>query len=403
MPHQRARHLLALLEKRLQLFPIVGVLGARQTGKSTLFRDLLPSQRSIHYVTLDREEIRSQAQRQPTLFIRNLESSKYRTVCIDEVQKAPVLFDTLKAEVDECKRPGRFALSGSTEFSKKIGIQDALTGRIALLRIYPLNQSEIENRKPSYPCVDPFKVATQKKVPTPKKLVPLKSTQMWLDRGGMPGIFALRDTANRASLFESWIETSCARDLARFEIPRFNPELARRILIETAKAQIPNRTEISRSLGKIPRQIEAYFQAFKALFILYEIEPYKTSVGKSNFYFFDAGLAEFVGASIERRLQVWFLNECFSQFSYSGQRRPDIFVYQTHRGSRIDFVITAKNTCYAVKLTDEEAPSTYTLRSVAAFRVKHPQIPVIVAAPCLYIQQPDADSGVKIIPWSALT
>ena len=100
MPHQRNRHLLPILEKRLKLFPIVGVLGARQTGKSTLLRDILAKRRHIHYVTLDREEIRSQAQRHPSLFVQNLESSEYQTVCIDEVQKAPVLFDTLKAEVD---------------------------------------------------------------------------------------------------------------------------------------------------------------------------------------------------------------------------------------------------------------------------------------------------------------
>ena len=397
MPHQRYRHLIAILEKRLRLFPIVGVLGARQTGKSTLLRDLLPSKRKIHYTTLDRQETREQAKKQPTLFIQNLESSRDQTVCIDEVQKVPELFDTLKAEVDEDKRPGRFVLSGSTEFSKKTGIRDALTGRIALLRLYPFNQAEIENRKPGYPLINPFKSLV------PKKQVELKNTSMWLNRGGMPGIFALIDSANRASLFENWIETSCTRDLAFFEIPRFNPELARRILFETAKAKLPNRTEIAKAVGKTPRQIEAYLQAFKALFILYEIDPFHTSVGKSNFYFFDAGVAEFEGATIERLLQTWFLNECFSQFSYSGQMRPDIFVYQTSRGSCIDFVIIAKNIQYGVKLVHEESPSTYSLRSVTSFRDKHPKIPMIIAAPCLYIKQPTRDPNIKILPWSGLT
>ena len=122
MPHQRPRELLGLIEKRLSHFPIVGVLGARQTGKSTLLRELLEERRRIRYVTLDREESRTLAARQPSLFLERLEAPEIDTVCIDEIQKVPVLFDTLKAEVDERKRPGRFAISGSIEFSRKTEI-----------------------------------------------------------------------------------------------------------------------------------------------------------------------------------------------------------------------------------------------------------------------------------------
>lgn len=398
MPHQRPRHLLDLLEKRLTLFPVVGVLGARQTGKSTLLRDLLSLRRPIRYVTLDREEMKVSAQRQPSLFVQNLEADAVQTVCIDEIQKAPGLFDTLKAEVDERKRPGRFAVSGSTEFSKKTGIQDALTGRIALLRMFPLNQAEIDQRAPRFPMLDPFRFA-RSQTHTPS----LKEIQRWLDRGGMPGFFSVREEPNRAALFDSWIETTCTRDLARFEIPRFNPELARRILLETARVEVPTRTEIARAVGKTPRQIEAYLSAFKAIFVVYEVEPYKTSVGKPHFYWLDAGLAGYAGASVERRLQVWFLNECLSQFSYSGQMRPDLFIYETSRGSRIDFVVEAKDIRYAVKLSHDEAPGTYELRSVEAFRRKHPKISMVVAAPCLQVLQPGEDPGVKIVPWSVLT
>ncbi len=397
MPHQRPRQLLDLLEKRLRLFPIVGVLGARQTGKSTLLRNLLPDRRSIRYVTLDRGEVKAQAHRQPSLFVRNLESSDIQTVCIDEIQKEPVLFDTLKAEVDERRHPGRFVVSGSTEFSKKTGIQDSLTGRISLLRLFPLNQAEIDQRKPTFPLLDPMKSLKNKLAP------PIEETQTWLDQGGMPGMFAVRDATNRAALFENWIETTCSRDLAQFQIPRFNPELARRIFFETAQAQTPHRSEIAKSLGKLPRQIEAYFEAFKALFVFYEVEPYKTSVGKPYFFCFDAGLAGFAGASVERRLQIWFLNECFSQFACSAQMRPDVFRYETNRGSQVDFVVQAKDTRYAIKLVHDEAPGTYLLRAAEAFRKKHPPIPVLLAAPCLGTHQPGEDSGLIVAPWSALT
>lgn len=396
MPHQRDRHILSQFQRRLSLFPIVGLLGARQTGKSTILREILPKSRKVHYITLDRDENKMAASSRPTLFVQGLESPSIETVCIDEVQKAAVLFDTLKAEVDEKRRLGRFAISGSTEFSKKTGIHDALTGRIALLRLFPLNVAEIVGVKPRFPLLDPIKVAST------KNHIPLQEPMRWLDRGGMPGIFAVRDATSRQSLFENWIDAACARDLAQFHINRFNPDLARRILFETARADCPERAEIARALGKQPRQIEAYFEAFKALFILYEIDPYKTGVGKSQFYLFDSGIAASMGASKERCLQTWFLNECFSQFSYAGEMRPDLFHYRTSRGSTLDFIVEGKNTRYAVKLCHDETPSTYFMRSVEAFHTKHKSISVIVAAPCLHIKRESEDGLIRIIPWSAL-
>ena len=116
----------------------------------------------------------------------------------------------------------------------------------------------------------------------------------------------------------------------------------------------------------------------------------------------DAGVAKFAGATQERRLQTWFLNELGSQFSYAGQMRPDVFFYATNRGSRIDFIIESKDTRYAVKLTESEAPGTYLLRATEAFRKKHPRIPVWVLAPCLHILQPGSDKDVKIAPWSSI-
>lgn len=392
MPHRRPRQLLPLLEKRLRLFPVVGILGARQTGKSTLLRDLLPDLRTTTYSTLDRDENRTLAVRSPTLFIHGLETQKAKTICIDEVQKAPVLFDTIKAEVDERKRPGRFAISGSTEFSKKTGIHESLTGRISLLRVFPLNTSEILNQTPRFSLTKMEQASARKSL--------LSEIKSWAERGGMPGIFAIRDEENRTALFDSWIETTCTRDLAQFEIGKFKPDLAKRILYAVATLEVPNLTEIAREVGMQPRQIVKYLESFKALFVIYEIEPYKTSTGKPLYYLFDAGIARFAGSDFKRRLQIWFLNECFSQHSHAGATRPDIFYYQTTKGSRIDFLIQSKKGTQAVQLSQEESPSTYSLRVVESFALKHLKIPVFVLTPGL--QTHSYKAGIKFIPWSAV-
>ncbi len=398
MPHQRPRTLLAILEKRLAHFPVVGVLGARQTGKSTLLRELLKGIRTINYVTLDREENRALAARQPSLFVEGLESDEIDTVCIDEIQKVPVLFDTLKAEVDEVRRPGRFAISGSTEFSKKTGIQESLTGRVALLRMFPLNIQEITHAKARHPLAQlPGKIPS---LPSGASLVPMKTLVQWFERGGMPGVFAVRDTEARESMFENWLETTCTRDLAQFQIPRFNPELARRIWLACARLEIPNRTEIARSVGKTPVQIERYLEGFKSLFTLYEVEPYRTSVGKSWFYPFDAGIARASGSSPGKCSRIWFLNECLSQFANSGKMRPDLFRYETSRGSKIDFVVETRDGAWALQWSDEESPGTYSLRAAEAFTERNPGMPVLVLAPCKSVHR--LGKGITIVPWNAV-
>lgn len=171
-------------------------------------------------------------------------------------------------------------------------------------------------------------------------------------------------------------------------------------MIETAKAVVPSQVEIAKAVGKTSRQIENYLQAFKALFVLYEVVPYKTSVGKPLFYIFDAGIAGSLDSDLSRRFQVWFLNECLSQHSYAGEPYPDIFYYESSKGSRIDFIVQSKRSQYAIQLSDEEAPKRYSMRAPEAFCKKHPDLKVIVAAPCLASHS--LEKNLAIVPWTAL-
>jgi predicted AAA+ superfamily ATPase len=392
MPHTRKRQLFSLLNKRLAHFPVVGILGARQTGKSTLLRDILPEHRTTRYITLDRDEELREAERSPTLFLQNLESKSIRTVCIDEVQKAPRLFDTIKAEVDENRHPGRFAVSGSTDFSKKAGIRESLTGRIAMLRLFPLNQAEIAGIESKYPLTN-----SDFKKPSAEPIT-LKSISQWFSRGGMPGIFASRDENVRHSLFDAWVETTCMRDLSRFKITRFNPDLARSLFMAICKLDVSNRTEIAREVGRQPRQIESYLDAMKAIYIINEVEPHRTGVGKPLFFPFDAGIASYLGATEKKSKQIWFLNELYSQFSYAGEMRPNVFHYQTSRGSVLDFIIESRKSHYAILLSDEEAPRPHSLAPARAFLKSHPKIPVFVLAPCLRLKE--IVPKMQIVPWT---
>ena len=115
---------------------------------------------------------------------------------------------------------------------------------------------------------------------------------------------------------------------------------------------------------------------------------------------FDAGIAGYLGASSHRRLQIWFLNECYSQFSYSGEMRPDLFFYESSRGSQVDFVVQARKITYAVKLVENEAPTSYQMRAAEAFFNKNKKITVATLAPSTTALQ--ADKNIFLLPWTSV-
>ena len=389
MPHERRRHLLAVLLKRSRLWPIVGVLGARQIGKSTLLREQLAPVIGARYFTLDRKEHRDRAARTPDLFL-SAAGSDGGPVIVDEVQKAPDLFDALKVSVDEARRPGRFILSGSTEFSRRTGIRESLTGRIGLTQLYPMTVAELNER----PLASPWLSVGSRPGTS------LLQVHSWLERGGMPGICFLRDADERAASLEAWLETTCHRDLMQVSTGRLSGDLARDLLTTLAQAEQPTIAEAAARLRVDARRIRNHVEALEAIFVLNRLEPHPAGVGKTLYLPFDAGLARHLGASLLARLRIWAFNECHAQFEYAAKARPRLRHYQSSGRSRVDLVIEAEGRTTAVVLSDEEAPGPYVFRSVDAFLKKVPGAHAVVLAPVQAAQR--ISPRVQVLPWAGM-
>ena len=122
--------------------PILSLIGPRQSGKTTLARQLEPDR---HYITLDDPNTLAAALADPVGTIRRLD-----TVIIDEIQRAPALMLAIKQSVDADRRPGRFLVTGSANIVTARGIQDSMAGRIDNLRLLPLSQDELANKGPAH-------------------------------------------------------------------------------------------------------------------------------------------------------------------------------------------------------------------------------------------------------------
>ena len=143
LTHEVPRHGVSIAREILEDSPLLVVQGARQVGKSTLLRQAL-NEEEAHFVTLDDALALDYARHDPAGFV---EQAGSRTLVIDEAQRAPELALALKASIDRDRRPGRFAITGSSDLLRLPGMSDSLAGRAESLRVYGLSQGEIAERK----------------------------------------------------------------------------------------------------------------------------------------------------------------------------------------------------------------------------------------------------------------
>src|SRR5205823_2519388 len=137
------RHLATPIERSLRAFPVVMLLGARQTGKSTLVESL-GATRKMRVLTLDDRATLDAAQTDPDGLLAGLDGP----AVIDEVQRAPSLLQALKPIVDRDRRPGRFLLTGSAHLATMSRVAETLAGRAAVHELAPFSWAERARRPP---------------------------------------------------------------------------------------------------------------------------------------------------------------------------------------------------------------------------------------------------------------
>ena len=119
-------------------FPVVSVTGPRQSGKTTLLRELFPDYR---YVSLENPDLQDFALEDPRRFLDTYDQQ----VIFDEVQRVPHLFNYLQGKVDEDRITGQYILSGSQKYLLMEGITQSLAGRVALFKLFPFSFSELRS------------------------------------------------------------------------------------------------------------------------------------------------------------------------------------------------------------------------------------------------------------------
>jgi predicted AAA+ superfamily ATPase len=139
MEEHYVRHAIAVARTAMADTPVVVVHGPRQVGKSTMV-SMIAKERKLPYITFDDTAERMAATADPVGYVEQL----VRGVVLDEVQRVPEIMLELKRQVDLDRTPGRFILTGSSNLLTVPVIADALAGRMEVIELHPLTQSEIE-------------------------------------------------------------------------------------------------------------------------------------------------------------------------------------------------------------------------------------------------------------------
>lgn len=183
-------------------FPVLLLTGTRQVGKTTLLERMAGSSRKR--VSLDNPTLRALAKSDPELFLQRYTPP----VLIDEVQYAPELFPYIKMIVDQRKRPGDFWLTGSQSFKMRKDAAESLAGRVGIVPMLGLSNSEIHGTDSREFTLDPGHLI-KRVTRTPSMNVQEIFQQIY--QGSMPRLYEI-DNVNRELFFESYLDTYISRE-----------------------------------------------------------------------------------------------------------------------------------------------------------------------------------------------
>ena len=247
-----ARQKLLQVRARLDQFPAVALLGPRQVGKTTL-AELIAEERASVYLDLenpaDREKLSDAA-----LYLSGHDD---KLVILDEVQRVPELFQTLRGLIDEGRRrdirAGRFLLLGSASIDLLKQSGESLAGRIAYVELGPFNVLEV---------------------------VGVAQEKLWI-RGGFPDSFLAESDEASAVWRENFIRTYLERDIPQLG-PRVPAETLRRFWTMLAHVQgsTLNAAQLARGLAVDGKTVARYLDLLVDLLLVRRLPPLHANVGK---------------------------------------------------------------------------------------------------------------------------
>ncbi len=316
----------AISEKITQLskkFPVITITGPRQSGKTTLIRNLFPDKK---YVSMEIPETRLLALSDPNQFLANFPDG----AVIDEAQHVPDLFSYIQGIVDNRNVPGQFILSGSQSFLLHHRITQSLAGRTALFRLFPFSMAELQTADISF-----------------------KTYEEYLFTGFFPGIYDQH--IDPGDFYPNYMQTCVERDIRSLQnIQDLNAFIRFVGLCAGRVGQILDLTSLGNDCGISVNTAKAWISLLEASYFIFLLHPHsrnfsKRLIKRPKLYFLDPGLCcsllhiegreqlsnhYLKGALFENLMLLELLKRLNNQ-----AKQPNLYFWRDHHGTEIDLII----------------------------------------------------------------
>lgn len=327
------------IKSQLDKYPILAVTGPRQSGKTTLLKNIFPN---YTYLNLENPELREFALTDPKGFF----ATYPKNIILDEVQKTPMLFSYLQSIVDESKQMGQFILSGSQNFQLLQNITQSLAGRVALFKLLPLDFKELKSE--NLLLENPIEQAI---------------------KGFYPAIYDRN--INSKTFYSNYVQTYVQRDVTELINIRDLKQFQTFIALCAARAgQLLNLNALANECGISQPTAKAWLTVLESSYLIFLLQPYyqnfsKRIVKSPKIYFYDTGLLAYLLKinSLELAVQSNAIGALFENLviantlkqTYHNDLHREHWFWRDSNGKEIDLILQDSP---VLKLYELKATST---------------------------------------------
>src|SRR3989339_478239 len=319
------RSLEAQVREAAQEYPVLAIVGPRQSGKTTVAQTLFPEHK---YVSLEDFDIRALAQQDPRKFLTEYPSSS--GLILDEIQHAPELLSYMQTIVDREKKKGFFIVTGSQNFLVDEAITQTLAGRMAVLTLLPLSLSELNDAG----------------------LLPDKIETL-VYKGFYPRAHAEKVSVDR--LYSNYLRLYVERDVRQIKtVEDLNTFQTFMRLCAGRIGQVLNLSSLGNDCGINHNTAKSWISLLEASYVVFLLHPYFNNFGKRlikapKLYFVDTGIAcsllkirsaEELNAHYLRGglVESLIISDLLKQH-YNLDQQPGLYFWRDQQGHEVDCII----------------------------------------------------------------
>ncbi|MDI3537408.1 MAG: uncharacterized protein PWR12_1000 [Eubacteriaceae bacterium] len=353
----------------IETFPVVLVTGPRQVGKSTMLNHLAEDGRKI--VTLDDPDVRYLAKTDPALFLQRYKAP----VLIDEIQYAPELLPYIKMEVDKEKQNGAYWLTGSQAFHLMKNVSESLAGRVGIISLLGLSNSEVTGVSSEVFSTDPQRLINRLEN-VPKQGINEVFARIF--KGSMPRLYA-ESNVDWETYYRSYVNTYLQRDIR--DLTQVGDEMAfyhfmTVVAARTGKPVIYE--EIASETGISSPTAKKWLSILVTSHIIALVQPYHNNVLKRAtkmplLHFLDTGLCAYLlkwnnpetlekGPMAGAFFETYVFSEIYKSF-LNAAKEPPIYYYRDKDKKEIDLLIYENGTIYPIEIKKSASPGKKAIKN----------------------------------------